>query len=306
MNPSIDMSYPISHLKINDVNRVSDVSKTAGGKGLNVSRVIKLMGQDVLATGLIGGHFGHFIEDKLDEDEIKHDFVHIHAETRNSIALLHDNGKQTEVLEPGPKITQIDSDHFATYFKKLIEHVSVVTMSGSLPRGLDDSYYSELVKIINSQEKKALLDTSGSSFKKCLKSDSKPYLIKPNEREIGELIGETLAINDSQKLSYQLNNTLLESIPWVVVSLGSKGAIAKHNNKIYRVTIPTIKAVNPVGSGDSTLAGLAIAISNNRNDEDILKTGMTTGILNTLETQTGFINRDNFNKYFDKIQVKEI
>ena len=89
-------------------------------------------------------------------------------------------------------------------------------------------------------------------------------------------------------------------------SLGSKGAIAKHNNKIYRVTIPTIKAVNPVGSGDSTLAGLAIAISNNRNDEDILKTGMTTGILNTLETQTGFINRDNFNKYFDKIQVKEI
>jgi len=121
MNPSIDMSYPIDHLKIDDVNRVTDVDKTAGGKGLNVARVIALMEQPVMATGMIGGHFGEYIKDQLTKDHIEHNFFQINQESRNSIAILHDGGDQTELLESGPTISESDAARFKTFFEQLVQ-----------------------------------------------------------------------------------------------------------------------------------------------------------------------------------------
>lgn len=93
LNPSIDVSYPLEHLKIDTVNRVKTVRKTAGGKGLNVSRVIHMLNHEITATGFIGGYFGKWLENQLDRDGIDHDFFPIDAETRSSIAMLHDGGE---------------------------------------------------------------------------------------------------------------------------------------------------------------------------------------------------------------------
>lgn len=306
MNPSIDMSYPIDHLKIDDVNRVKDVSKTAGGKGLNVSRVINLMGKDITATGIIGGFFGQFIEKKLDQEQIKHSFTHIDQETRNSIALLHDNGNQTEVLESGPIISKEDNKRFLNDYTNLLKKSDLVTMSGSLPRGLGDDYYSKMIDLAKENNVKVILDSSGESLKASLLNNNKPYLIKPNQNEIGQLLGEQFEKSNYDSLPYYLNSSIFDGVEWIVVSLGADGAIAKHNKKFYRVKIPTIKVVNPVGSGDSTLAGLSVAISDSKSDEEILKTGMTTGILNTIEKKTGFINNNLFDKYHDEIIVESM
>lgn len=306
MNPSIDMSYPIDHLKIDDVNRVKDVSKTAGGKGLNVSRVINLMGKDITATGIIGGFFGQFIEKKLDQEQIKHSFTHIDQETRNSIALLHDNGNQTEVLESGPIISKEDNKRFLNDYTNLLKKSDLVTMSGSLPRGLGDDYYSKMIDLAKENNVKVILDSSGESLKASLLNNNKPYLIKPNQNEIGQLLGEQFEKSNYDSLPYYLNSSIFDGVEWIVVSLGADGAIAKHNKKFYRVKVPTIKVVNPVGSGDSTLAGLAVAISDSKSDEEILKTGMTTGILNTIEKKTGFINNNLFDKYHDEIIVESM
>ncbi|MDN5810610.1 MAG: PfkB family carbohydrate kinase, partial [Tetragenococcus koreensis] len=97
MNPSVDISYPLENFKLDTVNRVTNTTKTAGGKGLNVARVLQQTGANVLASGMIGGHLGEFIQTELENKKIQHDFFTINGQTRNCIAILHE-GKQTEIL----------------------------------------------------------------------------------------------------------------------------------------------------------------------------------------------------------------
>src|SRR4051812_13701696 len=111
MNPSVDISYPIPDFKLDDVNRVEGVRKTAGGKGLNVARVIKQMGEGVVTTGVLGGTIGDYIVQVLSKDRIENDFLKINQESRNCIAILHDS-KQTEILESGPTLTAEDGVSF--------------------------------------------------------------------------------------------------------------------------------------------------------------------------------------------------
>lgn len=304
MNPSIDMSYPLHELKLDTVNRVNNVSKTAGGKGLNVTRVLHQFDRAVTATGLLGGYFGEFIKHNLDLDGISHDFSPIKGETRNSIALLHNN-KQTEILEAGPAISLDEQKTFLNKYDSLLATCSVLTISGSLPSGINSDFYVQLIKKANQSHVKVLLDTSGQPLLEATQSGSKPFLIKPNEKEIEPLIGEEWSSHDQVSLKEQLSYKKFSGIEWVVVSLGADGAIVKHKSSFYKVTIPKIDVVSPVGSGDSTIAGFAKAIYDKADEETIIKTGLTAGILNTLEAKTGCINKANFDHYYNLIEINE-
>jgi tagatose 6-phosphate kinase len=188
LNPSIDVSYPLDHLKIDTVNRVKTVRKTAGGKGLNVSRVIHLLDHDITATGFIGGYFGKWLENQLDHDGIAHNFFPIDAETRSSIAVLHDGGKQTEILEAGPTIAPEDASAFLDHFDKLLDQTDLLTISGSMPQGLPEDYYTQMIAHAGAKNVKVLLDTSGATLKSALEAPVKPLLIKPNEEELAGLL----------------------------------------------------------------------------------------------------------------------
>lgn len=190
MNPSIDTRYQLNKLIIDDVNRVTP-EKTAGGKGLNVSRVLLQLGDDVLATGLLGGHMGAYMAELMDADGVKNDFVPIAGETRICLNILHE-GNQTELLESGPQIAPAELEAFTAKFAELAAKADVVTLSGSLPRGVDAGYYAELVKIAEDAGAKVLLDTSGASLEAALESDAKPELVKPNLTEINGLLGTSL------------------------------------------------------------------------------------------------------------------
>jgi len=303
MNPSIDVSYPLNTLMIDSINRVDQVSKTAGGKGLNVTRVLHQLKAPVLATGVLGGNFGDFIKEELKNEGIRYDFSEINDETRNCIAILHE-GKQTEILESGPEITEIEQNNFIEKYKKLLKDVDYITISGSLIKGVDVNFYSRLIAEANEFDVKVLLDTSGRVLKESIESKSKPYLIKPNEHELSELIDEK--IDSESSIVEALNNSLFDGIKWIVVTLGEKGALIKYDNEYYRVTIPVIEAKNPVGSGDSTIAGFASSLSNNKEPEEVMKTGMVVGMLNAQEEKTGYINVNNFTELFEKIEIEKI
>lgn len=304
MNPSVDMSYPLAHLQLDTVNRAEHVSKTAGGKGLNVSRVLHQLGKDLVATGVIGGYLGEYIQAKLDEEVIAHDFTKISQESRNSIAILHDNGLQTEILEKGPTVTPAEEEAFIKHYTQLVSDCRVVTISGSMAAGLSADLYGRLVAIARANDVPVLLDTSGTALKNAVLADAKPFLIKPNETEIAELLGVAKA--EAGDLIEQLKAPLFDEIEWIVVSMGADGAIAKHNDAIYQVSIPKINVVNPVGSGDSTLAGLAAAINDGLTDEAVLQLGMTTGMLNTMETKTGCIDPAKVDEYMAQVVVTRI
>jgi len=302
MNPSVDIAYPMDEFKLNDVNRVSHVKKTAGGKGLNVTRVISHLEETVLATGVIGGTTGEYIRQELNKAAIPHNFLPINQESRNCIAILHD-GMQTEILESGPVLSEKEADAFLAKFDDLLSTASLVTISGSLPSGLLSNFYYKLIDKSHEKGIRVILDTSGEALKQCLLQEKKPFLIKPNLTEIAQLLGVP---EDRSHLQELLCNSLFKGIEWIVVSLGSKGAFVKHRDQFYDVSIPKITAVNPVGSGDAAVAGLAVALDLQQSVENVLKTAMTTGILNTLESETGKIHLDKFGHYFHLVEIKKL
>lgn len=305
MNPSVDISYRLNTLHMDDVNRCNDYQKTAGGKGLNVTRVIQQMDQPVIATGLIGGPLGIFIQEELDKQGISHKFSHIKGSTRNCIAILHDEGKQTEILESGPSVSEVEQADFLTLYSDLIKKSEVVTMSGSLPQGVSNTFYADLLKL-TAGETKVILDSSGESLKQALLGKSKPYAIKPNETEIAQLLNVSAEDMERIPVVELLEDPLFEGVPLIVVSKGADGALVKYHDELFVVSIPKVKAINPVGSGDSTVAGLAIGLLQDKSIEDVIKTGMTLGVLNAMQEQTGFVNPAHFDELFSKINVDKI
>ncbi|MDU3213563.1 MAG: tagatose-6-phosphate kinase [Staphylococcus epidermidis] len=272
LNPSVDISYPLDQFNLDTVNRVSQTSKTAGGKGLNVTRVLSEFGEDVIASGFLGGALGQYIEEQIETTRIKQAFFKIKGETRNCIAILHE-GQQTEILEKGPTIELKESEEFKSHLLKLFKETDVAVMSGSLPKGLNTDYYADIVRLAKEQGILTILDSSGQSLEEVLISNVKPTVIKP-------------------ELKAAVSQPIFNDIEWIIVSLGSEGAFAKHNQKFYKVNIPNIKVVNPVGSGDSTVAGIASGLIHQQTDEELLKKANAFGMLNAMEQQTGHINTE--------------
>lgn len=307
MNPSVDINYKLNELKIDKVNRVSSYSKTAGGKGLNVARVLVKLEERPSATGLLGGSLGNFISSQLVKIGVKDQFLLINKESRNCIAVIHEEGKQTEILEAGPYIEGKEAKNFKNHFKTLLDEVEVVTLSGSLPNGLPEDYYTELIKISNQRGIKVILDCSGNSLRAVLKSPNKPFAIKPNSEELRSIIEDSEYLEEGKDyILNALQKELFSEIECILVSNGSKGAFVKWHDIYYSVTIPEVEAVNPVGSGDATVAGLAKAIKKNLPPEDSIKEAMTAGILNAMNEETGMIDVSNYSSIFEKIVVQRI
>ncbi|PFW58857.1 tagatose-6-phosphate kinase [Bacillus cereus] len=304
MNPSVDISYSIHELKLDVVNRVEIVHKTAGGKGLNVARVIAQMEEVVLATGVLGGTIGEYIIQELNRGNIPNDFLKIKKESRNCIAILHE-GMQTEILESGPTLSKEEGATFLKKFECLLTTASLVTISGSLPKGLPTNFYYQMLEICNNNGIPVIMDSSGESLENALVHKEKPFAIKPNAAELSQLLGINVGVGIID-LKQALNHELFTGIEWIIVSMGGEGAFVKHGEDYYRVTIPKIEVVNPVGSGDATVAGLAVALHQNQTVETVLKTAMTTGMLNTMEAGTGYINVNKFKHYFDLVNVEKI
>lgn len=304
LNPSVDIAYQLDTFHLDTVNRVENVQKTAGGKGLNVTRVLKQIGEDVVATGFIGGEIGSYVKTQLTRNDIKNSFVEIGNETRNCIAVLHD-GKQTEILEQGPTIQEHEAMNFIEHLEIILNNVDVVVISGSLPKGLASNYYVEIVELCKKRGVAVVLDCSGEALKNVLESQQKPTVIKPNTEELSQLIGKEVT-DDIQELKSVLSGQLFQGIEWIVVSLGAQGAFAKHNDKFYRVRIPKIKVVNPVGSGDSTVAGIAAGLVHALPEAELLKNANVLGMLNAQEEQTGYVNLKNAESLYSQIEVEEV
>ncbi|WP_322150902.1 hexose kinase [Paratractidigestivibacter sp.] len=306
MNPSIDTAYHLDGpLVIDDVNRVAPI-KTAGGKGLNVTRVLGQLGDDVMATGLLGGKMGEFLADRMDEDGVKHDFARIAGESRVCIAVLHE-GNQTEFLESGPEVGADELEGFVEKFRELAEKADVVTMSGSLPRGVDAGCYARLAQIASEAGAKVLLDTSGASLDAALAAKEKPYLVKPNLSELGALLGRTFDPDDIEALKAAIDEDgRFDGVVWVVVSMGDAGSVAFVGDEVYRAKAPRIECVNATGSGDSTIAGFAHGITAAAEPAEVLRLGNTCGTLNAMDPKTGHLPMDKWNDVYEAVEVTKL
>lgn len=301
-NPSVDISYQIDDFKIDDVNRTDKVVKDAGGKGIHVGYVLKELGEEVVHSGFVGGVLGAYIENTLQSKGQNSRFVKIKEDTRNCIAILHDKN-QTEILEKGPSISKKEEDEFIKNLDQISKDCKFINISGSLPKGLDVSLYEKIIAYAKENNKFVSVDTSGKILEAIINSDIKPDLIKPNEKEIADVLKIEVK---KEKLAEILLEKPFKDIKYIIVSLGKDGAIVKIDKKIYKASVPKVQAINPVGSGDSSLAGAIYAISCGKDDIDIIKTSMNCGLLNVLNKEIAHIKMKDFDKYYQQIEVEEI
>jgi tagatose 6-phosphate kinase len=170
------------------VNRIKEVNDSAGGKGLNETRILHQLKLDVTATGIIAGQNGDHLIDALNREGIKHNFYKLsYDQTRICVnANDYKNHKITELLEPGPTIKEQDTLTFLAFFKKLVKGFDIVSLAGSLPNGLKPNFYGKLISICRAQKIKVFLDTSNQALIQNL--SSKPDFIKPNIDEIRQIM----------------------------------------------------------------------------------------------------------------------
>lgn len=302
LNASVDKRYKISEVTKGSVMRASHVDNTPGGKGIHVANVVTILKEDCIATGFLGGKTGEFIEEKLNEYNIRQDFVKIQGDTRECIAIITDDLTQTEILEPGPEVKISEQDEFIKKYTELIKDSDIIVASGSLPRNIPKDFYGKLIKMANDLGKKFLLDTSGDLLKEGIKA--KPFFIKPNKDEIEALTGRK--IESVEDAIAEIKEFHKQGIELVVISLGSDGSVAGYNNKFYKVNVPKVNAVNPVGSGDSYVGGIAVALQRGYNIEDMLKYASACGTANALEEETGFVNKNTVEDLFNQISINTL
>lgn len=302
MNPAIDKVYAIDDFHVNGVFRPKAMTATAGGKGLNVARVARILGEQVMATGLIGGATGQFIHDQLQSMGIIDRFVPIKGETRICINIMDQkNAISTEILEPGPLVSEDEYKTFLERFDEMVTECDVVTASGSLPQGIPADFYRSLIAIAKEKGKKFILDTSGEYFKEGIKEG--PFMVKPNHHELAQVMGYHL----SSKEDYisALKTLKKSGVVFPVISMGDKGCVvALPDGKVYRFFSSPIRVVNSVGSGDAFVAGCAVMLSRAADPIDVIRMGMACGMANTQFFETGMVSAELVTKFLEYIQVE--
>lgn len=282
LNPAVDKTYTAARLLPGQVNRMESVKNLAGGKGINVSKVLRQYGYEVSAMGFLGGYTGSFIEDYVREIGCRCCFTHVAGETRASINILSQDGFVTEVLEPGAAISEKELAQFHQDFEREIKSSEMVILSGSVPADVPESIYGDLILKAREQGKKVLLDSSGEYLRQGVKAE--PFMIKPNGRELEMLVGRKVkGLEDTIGAAIGLNR---RGISHVLVSMGAKGLLYAAGEQILYARAPKVKTVNTVGCGDSVVAAFAMAYAQGLDAEEILRycTGISAANATTLES----------------------
>ena len=227
-NPAIDRVYFVKDFVMGEVHRPIKMTYSAGGKGLNVARVAKTLGSDVAAMGFVGGYNGDFIKSEVERLGIKNKFTQICGETRTCVNISDESGKSGEILENGPTVSEVEEEKFLKDFIENIKNFNIITVSGSLPKGLSSSFYCRLINLANENNKRIIVDTSGKTFDDVI--DAKPFMVKPNKSELSAYLGKTIEnIEDIKNALINLNNKGIQ-IP--LISLGKEGAMAYIKRKV--------------------------------------------------------------------------
>lgn len=303
LNTSIDKLYLVESIHPETVMRVKEVHNTAGGKGLNVSRVSAKLGEPVTATGFVGGFNGQYLESLISQPLVCCAFTHVQGETRSCINCWDlSNGHSTEYLEPGQPVTQEDIGRFLSDFSARLPEADVVTISGSVPQGVPEDFYCELIRLCRTAGVPVLVDTSGSRLIAAVKE--KPVFIKPNEDEIAQLTGHyILSRGEAVQALTELHGS---GIPYVVLSMGEEGALLACDQGVFHGRPPKITPRNTVGCGDSMVAGFAVGFARRLPIEETFRMALAVSAANALSLFTGDFNPADYDRLYPDIQIEKL
>ncbi|MDM5212185.1 1-phosphofructokinase [Peribacillus sp. NJ4] len=248
LNPSIDYLVEVESFQIGKVNRTSYDAKFPGGKGINVSRVLKRLGNSTTALGFIGGQTGEFVKRFLRQEEIFTDFTEIAGDTRINIKLK--TGMETEINSQGPVISKGNYQQLFSQIEQLNNN-DILILSGSIPSSVPSDVYEAMARSCSHNGIKVVVDTSGKGLMNVL--PHQPFLIKPNHHELGELFStEIRTVDDAREYGAKLIEAGAQN---VIVSMAGQGAVLCSGRESYSANVPKGNVINSVGAGDSMVAG---------------------------------------------------
>lgn len=238
-NLALDVTYELQRLRPGQAHRVRTVHARAGGKGVNVARVLRSLGHEVLVLGLAGGPTGDAVRADLEASGLPHDLVPCAGETRRTVTVVAD-GEATLLGEPGPVIAPAEW----AALEARIPDADVLVVSGSLPPGVEPDAVAGLVARLAARGAPVILDTSGEPLRRAA-----PYAwaVKPNAEELAEVTGTDDLVAGARTLGAHA----------VVVSMGGDGLVAVTGEEVHRVAPPRVVTGNPTGAGDAVVAALA-------------------------------------------------
>lgn len=301
LNPAIDKVAKISHFRSGFDNSVSQVDMMAGGKGINVSRTIKYLGQNTLAMGFAGGANGQNLLRNLLLEGIEHHFVFIQGETRVNLSVCDNKtGRLTRILEPGPAIESKDIASFRNKFCRLAGQSDWVVLSGRGIPGMPKDFFGELTVAARKLRAKIIVDAAGEDLRRSLKG--RPFLVKPNLREAEDFFKQKL--RDKRRQRAALIELLRLGASQSIITMGPEGAVGTDGKEFFWVKGPAIKSGYPVGSGDAFCGGLVTALAQKSRFQDALAFAAAAGAVNVLSPLPGALNRKELGACLHQVKVK--
>ncbi|WP_414044800.1 1-phosphofructokinase [Macrococcus equi] len=270
LNPSIDYVVFTDQFKVGDLNRATSTFKFAGGKGINVSRVLKTLDEPSTALGFTGGFPGAFIKQTLETSGINTQFIQVEEDTRINIKLK--GVTETEINAPGPKVSDQHLSALLSQLEQLTQEDFVI-IAGSVPSSIQLDIYAVIAETLSKHNVPFVVDAEKSLLTQTLKHQ--PLFVKPNKAELEAMFD--VQINNDQDTIDAARQLQHQGAQNVLVSLGGEGAILVTKDACYKAVVPEGKVINTVGSGDSTVAGMVAGFSKGKNIKDSLKQAVACG-----------------------------
>lgn len=303
LNPAIDKTINIEDFRIGSVNRVSAIRLDAGGKGINVSKVIKSLEGSSRAVAILAGKNGSFIKDYLDSIEIENDCVFIEGETRTNTKVVDKrNHTNTDINEAGPLVTE---ESLKLTFEKLcsgMKRDDLLVLSGSIPQNVEKDIYRQWIEKTKEKGIKTILDADGELLRHGIEAG--PYLIKPNIHELETLFNQKITSIDE---ILELSKLFFEKgIQIVVVSLGEAGALFVKKDISIRAKGIEVQVESTVGAGDSMVAALAFALERGFDLESAVKLSVACGTASVMTAGTQAADLDQVMNLERKVEIEYI
>jgi 1-phosphofructokinase family hexose kinase len=306
LNAAIDKTLAVPNFRLGRRHRSTEQRTMAGGKGVNVARALKLLGQPVIATGLAGGLTGTRISEQLTEEAILSDFVRIKDESRTSTAVIDPtSGEQTEINEPGPQATEAELALFRDKLLYLAKGADICVFAGSLPRDVEPTLYGELVSDLSALGVTTVVDSEGEPMELALRAA--PDLVSPNAGEAEGLVGHEF--RDEQDHIDALYE-LCELGPREAIITHAEGCYAlvgrDHERRLYSARAEPLEPVSTVGAGDVFLAGYLAARYGGRSFDDSLRFAVACGAESTQHLGAGVLDAREVARIQSEVSMAEL
>lgn len=299
LNPSIDYVVKLDNLKIGDINRTSEEYIYPGGKGINVSLILKELGYKSTALGFISGFTGQYISDILREKDLEIDFINLKSGfTRINVKVK--SNEETEINGQGPYISNENLEKLYSKIDKLTSG-DILVLAGSIPSTLDEKLYENIMIRIKDKNIKVVVDATKNLLLNVLKY--KPFLIKPNNHELEDMFGVRInTIDDVVIYAKKLKEMGAQN---VLISMGGDGALlVTENDEVFKSGIAKGIVKNSVGAGDSMVAGFIAGYLKSNEFEEAIKLGSASGSATAFSYDLA--SRDFIDKLKEEIVVEKL